>query len=71
MTISYLNASAETMLASLDEGKCAWCGNDPDPCFCRYCDSCSEYWLDSERRDYVDGRPSMKVCPDCQESEAT
>jgi hypothetical protein len=71
MSTIYLDTHSDQMYANIRRGLCAWCGfeSHSDGCFCRYCDSCSEYWKAKTRADYDDGRPRQEDCPDCVESE--
>jgi hypothetical protein len=68
MTV-YLNPTGTEMAQRSASDHCAWCDSEvtAQGCFCRYCDSCSRYWKDSERKDFNDGRPSVELCAECQQ----
>ena len=71
MSTQYLNFTVPQMAAFADKGLCAWSGSTvtDEGCLCRFCDSCSEYWLSTERREHDEGRPLKELCPDCKEAE--
>lgn len=67
----YLDPTADEMWLRDRSGHCVWCGSEvtKDGCFCRKCDSCSEFWKDVSRHDFDDGRPHIKTCPECEVGE--
>jgi hypothetical protein len=45
-------------------GQCMQCG-ELSPCRCRYCNSCSEYWVAASVADCDDGERPRETCPEC------
>lgn len=70
MATEYLSPTGSQSYAWSARDLCIWDGSEwaPGGCFCRQCPSCTEYWKDTERADYSDGRPSIKPCPECAEA---
>lgn len=64
----YLNPTGRQSAEWSSRDLCLWCGSEvtAEGCYCRFCDSCSQYWRDSKRKDFNDGRPLMQVCPECR-----
>lgn len=67
-TVGILSPTGPDMCERMLIDHCAWCGAEPhkDGCFCRKCPSCTEFWKDTYRTDYSDGRPATKECPNCE-----
>lgn len=71
---TYLNPSGEESYQFWKRDLCVICGSQQDAngdCFCRFCVSCSQWWLATTRADGIDGRPRVEDCPDCLAVEVT
>lgn len=68
MSTEYLNPTGPEMAQRSSYGRCAWCGavDDPKGCFCRFCESCSQFWKEIYRKDYDEGRPAYELCRSCE-----
>lgn len=65
---TYLNPTGTQSSIWSAHDRCHICGGIQTrngACRCRYCDSCSEYWLADTFADGDDGRPKNETCPDC------
>lgn len=61
------------------QGACIYCGlgfgnpNDDDKCRCRFCDSCTAYWIADVLAPYADTEhgpvPRRELCPSCATDE--
>lgn len=70
MMTTYLHNTGEQAFAWWKASLCVHCGSTPvsGSCRCRYCDSCSKYWLADTLADGDDGKPAKELCAECRES---
>lgn len=66
-TVRYVSLTGYAAATMSDRGRCTFCGlkREGDPCFCRFCDSCTQYWIADTLHDSDDGRPHREYCGLC------
>ena len=71
MMTTYLRNTGDQAYLWWKADRCVHCGGIQvnGSCRCRYCDSCSEYWLADTLADSDDGEPAREICAECKEAE--